>query len=91
MKVKEKKTYVSDIDIAIVCDLCGRRSENETWSESPHGRETVTLRHVDTESYPEDTFGKELVLDFCPDCLENKILPWLESQGVKAVYRDLPE
>lgn len=88
-KITEKKTQIYDSQVAIVCDLCGTRSRPPDWCVASWGNETVTLEHRATESYPEGTFGKVLTIDFCPDCLKKKLLPWLETQGVKAEYKDV--
>ena len=90
-KIREDQIHKHAVVIGIICDMCGERSPGPDWSEKSRGSETVKLQHEETESYPEDVFGKRLELDFCPFCMEKEILPWLESKGVKVNYVDLPE
>jgi len=48
----------------------------------------VYVKHREGENYPEGGSGTEVEVDICPKCFKEKLLPWLESQGVKVERKD---
>jgi hypothetical protein len=71
--------------IGLICDLCGAKSETANdWRDPPFGVNDVQICHFIGTHYPEDGYSAEgKIFDLCPDCFENKLVPWLESQGAK--------
>ena len=67
------------------CDLCGKKSKYADWSSDDYGvAETelsVKVVHKSGESYPEASFGKTVDIDLCPECFQEKLIPWLKEQG----------
>ena len=66
------------------CDLCGFVAD-ATWNSGIYEIEETEI-HVKVhqrsgETYPEDSFGTIYDIDICPVCFENKLVPWLRSQG----------
>ena len=37
----------------------------------------VIIRHREGLNYPEGGSGIEINIDLCPDCVKNKLIPWL--------------
>lgn len=70
----------------VFCDLCGKQAPRITsWAEGIYEVNNVeiktTIHHREGSSYPEGGSGTEVNIDLCPDCVKNKLIPWLESQG----------
>lgn len=67
----------------VQCELCGTRSERDDWSPGQYKihEPEVTLRIGDR--YPEGGSTKTTVLDICPKCFKDKLIPWFQSQGGK--------
>ena len=70
------------------CDLCGMEAKPDDWTDGSGYtiNETeieVTVRHKDGSSYPDGGSGTETVIDLCPICFKQKLIPWLQSQGAK--------
>ena len=64
----------------ITCDLCGVEIRDAS------GRvDEVNLGRRIGWAYPEGGSGKKIEIDMCPKCFDEKLLPWLKSQGVKVV------
>lgn len=63
------------------CELCERTSHNEQWSPGSYEvtEPDVSLR-IGT-NYPEGGSTETTILDICPTCFEEKLVPWFESQG----------
>lgn len=77
------------------CDLCGSKAEipNYRWESGPlyHYGNTVSeteIRYKWGQHGPEDGNGKEIVVDLCPKCFVEKLVPWLESQGAKVTEKE---
>lgn len=49
----------------------------------------VTVRHKEGMRFPEGVSYEEISVDVCPDCFKTKLIPWLESQGVKITRKDV--
>ncbi len=75
----------------LACDLCGiRTTDGRCWPEAARAGEvgpyivrdvTVSLR--EGTSYPEGGNTETTIVDLCPRCFRDRLLPWLESQGAK--------
>ncbi len=78
----EKKTRLKKL----VCDLCGKKG-TEGWRSSKWNiNETVVeveVQQRERDNYPDCSWGTEYVIDICPECFKNRLVPWLRSEGAK--------
>lgn len=65
------------------CDVCGDEIKEERYSA-----EEVTVKRRTGCSYPDGGSGQEVSVDMCGKCFDEKLVPWLESQGVKPKTED---
>jgi len=64
------------------CDLCGAEShDRDDWSAERYAVAETTIQCKTGSSYPEGGSGTEYNIDLCPTCFEEKLIPWLQSQG----------
>jgi hypothetical protein len=68
----------------ITCDMCGERIE----SGDAYEVNEVEIRHKTGYSYPEGGSGQEVLVDLCAKCFDDKLVPWLRSQGVNPRVED---
>ena len=97
MRITEQQQRTSTITVLVkmTCDLCGREARAGQWHGSDHScwdvNETeveVTVRSKEGQSYPEGGSGTEFVVDVCPWCFRDRLLPWLRSQGAHIEERE---
>mgnify|MGYP000854857557 CR=1 FL=1 len=62
----------------VVCDLCGEEIKREKFSA-----EEVIIKYTKGESYPDCGNGEDIEVDMCGKCFDEKLAPWLISQGAK--------
>jgi hypothetical protein len=78
--------------IETTCDLCGALAKKGHWESSAYEigevEIEVTVRQEDGTAYPEGGWGTDYMVDMCPGCFKNKLIPWLESQGCKAKRKE---
>jgi len=71
----------------LTCDMCGKEGSEGGWKSSKWNmNETeleVRVRQTEGTNYPEGGWGTEYVIDMCPSCFKNRLIPWLKSEGVK--------
>lgn len=60
----------------VSCDLCGAKL-----GESRYDIDEVIVRHKTGSNYPEGGSGEETSVDMCGRCFDEKLLPFLRSQG----------
>ena len=81
----EQKTV--EVVEEMTCDMCGQKTPwiRSDWSTSPHTTASTTVKMETGYSMDYDGGGEseEVEIDICPDCFNTKLIPWLESQGVK--------
>jgi len=70
----------------LTCDLCGVASKNHqdwrtSWSDAAETEVRVTVRLNNGSRYPDNGSGTECEVDICPKCFQEKLIPWLKSQG----------
>tara|TARA_Y100000310_G_C20654248_1_gene801176 strand:+ start:138 stop:416 length:279 start_codon:yes stop_codon:yes gene_type:complete len=46
----------------------------------------MIIGHESGEHYPEGGSGECMLVDLCPDCFRDKLVPWLKSQGADVEY-----
>ena len=85
-EIKEEKYKYVD---KTICDLCHTKYEGDNWGINSSYDSLETKIHLRTGSnYPEGFDHDYLECDICPDCFTLKLVPWLESQGVKMRKRN---
>ena len=82
-KKYKKETVTKTVNrlVKIVCELCGREAKNGDWSPDKYGVEEVTIKYRDGSIYPEGGSGTDYEVDICPVCFDDRLIPWLKSQG----------
>lgn len=79
------KEHTSTHCVKVLCDLCGKEGRHGRWDcgnyEFDETELEVTVMSKKGKSYPEDYYGKKFVVDMCPECFREKLVPWLRSQG----------
>jgi hypothetical protein len=75
--IPERQSTVFDYK---TCDLCKKKIEEEYGEKSE-----VTMLYSNGYHYPEGGGGTEQIFDVCPDCWNDKIVPFMEGQG--ALFR----
>ena len=82
---KEKTTTTHDVLIETRCDLCKAIAKHGDWSSGAYDvNETeikVTIRQKEGESYPEGGNGTSLIVDICPKCFKEVLIPFLREKG----------
>ena len=76
----------------MICDLCSKESigagwKNSIWSINETEIE-ITVRQTEGTNYPEGGFGTEYIIDLCPECFKNRLVPWLKSEGAKVEEKE---
>ena len=84
---KRTQTTTSNYLAETVCDLCGKVAKHGNWETTGWDmNETeveVKIRQKDGKQYPDGGWGTKIVVDLCPICFKNKLIPWLESEGAE--------
>jgi hypothetical protein len=81
--MKHKKTIIIPVHTRIVtefetCDLCSNKLKEGDFEVNQ-----VEVCHKKGVNYPESGRGVETTFDICGNCFEQKMVPWLVSQGAK--------
>lgn len=82
MKKTKKETVPAttrDVIVSTVCDFCGEKIETIDYDVNE-----VLIQHKKGESYPDCGAITQTSVDMCGMCFDEKLMPWLKSQGVKA-------
>jgi hypothetical protein len=74
------------------CDLCGEVAKNGDWEKSTYEinevEVSVTVRQKDGSDYPDGGWGTELVVDICPKCFKETLIPFLREKGANIEKRE---
>ena len=71
------------------CDICGKIvKENDTWDKEDFETIETEISMKKGYQYPEGGSGIEVNIDICPECFENKIIPFIESFGNKIEIKE---
>ena len=76
-----------EIDV-LTCDLCGAEAkgwtgwDSSTWNFNEVDLE-VTVHQKEGSQSPEGGWGTEYVIDLCPACFKERLVPWLVSEGAE--------
>ena len=72
--------------VRIVCDLCGAEAKGDTFDGSSWTAEEIDLevKVVMTEGtrYPEGYDTRRAKIDLCPTCFKEKLIPFVNENGV---------
>lgn len=70
------------VEDKIVCDLCGKQGEDgHDWKRGLYDVAETTVQLRNGTRFPEGADITEYDLDICPECFEDKLIPWFKSQG----------
>ena len=69
-----------DQEIAVVCDICSARSDNEFADKQWEVCE-IDISYRCGFQYPDSGYGKTVTVDLCPACFMDKLIPWIKSKG----------
>jgi hypothetical protein len=85
IKVEESKVQVvvKKRVAAIKCELCPATGRgDDTWPDDDGGNASRVVVAADIGSvWPEGDFRTTKRLDICPDCFEERLVPWFRSCG----------
>lgn len=79
--------------LAIICDLCKTRYDGATrynWATGQFDIERTTVSSESGTVFPEGGSTDVIDVDICPRCFTDKLLPWLQSQGVHVTTYTIP-
>lgn len=90
MQIKEKYIRPAVEDertVKVVCDLCKAEGHygqwNNSWYEINDTTINMEIRQREGNQYPEGGSSTEVVIDLCPKCFKDRLIPWLQSQGAE--------
>jgi hypothetical protein len=72
------------IETHTTCDICGATIKDGGWGDF----DECTIERSKGSRYGSDGHREETSMDMCGECFETKLVPWLESQGVKMRTED---
>ncbi len=71
--------------VAVICELCKKKYKNEDWGRTYYEhlecKATLEVHLEEGSSYPEGGQFDAIILDICPTCFKEKLVPWFVSQG----------
>lgn len=83
MKTVEVPATTKEVVDRVTCDLCGA-----VINVRGYDVDEVEVRHKTGSNYPEGGSGDETSVDMCGECFDEKLVPWLRSQGVEPRTED---
>lgn len=101
MRTKKKElrpAYEAEVVDKTVCDMCSRQTKGDSWEQSTWYINytniglaiTTEISAERRKSYGWDGGeGEKVVVDLCPWCFKDKLIPWLRSQGVKVEIQEI--
>jgi uncharacterized protein (DUF2225 family) len=71
--------------VSLTCDLCGLKiyQRFNNWDKGFLIVAETKVSMKTGNTYPEGGSVTEVGVDICPDCFNEKLIPWLKSQGAK--------
>ena len=72
---------------SITCDLCGSVTTSE-WKQDMTDIEKIRVLQVTGYDCQSGGQATEISFDICPDCFENRLIPWLKSQGAEPTIKE---
>ena len=81
-KLVEVPAKTEEREVAVICDSCSKEStQREGWAGG-YNIDEITISRNTGSSYPEGGSGEKFVVDLCPDCFKDKLLPALNALGI---------
>ena len=96
----KKERIVVDILTATFCDLCGIEGEStcspdetsswgDGWGDGGYLVKETAVYCESGVNYPDGGHSETASVDICPKCFEEKLMPWLQSQGANVRREEL--
>lgn len=89
---KVKETTERERLVETTCDLCGAKAKQGNWEsyafQVNEVEVEVIVKQSDGSAYPEGGWGKKLIVDICPKCFKETLIPFLRSKGAKIEERE---
>ena len=83
MIVTKTKQVSQTTIVETVCDMCGTRFKGDGFdNDSLYKVAEVYIEFKEGEQYPEGGRFDMIKPDICPSCFKEKVIPFLESEGV---------
>ena len=85
----ETKSVTKSVEMLVetTCDFCGRVAKQGYWESSCYDASDVqievTVKQEEGRNYPDSGYGTKYVIDMCPACFKNKLVPWARENGAK--------
>jgi len=77
--------YKATRTCAVVCDLCQKEKsyprDVSDWSTNSYDVSEVIVSMNLGTAYPECYWGEITSFHICPECFENKLIPWFHVNG----------
>ena len=83
IKTVEVPATTRDVVDFVTCDLCGAAI-----TEGNYEVNEIEVRHKIGANYPDNGNGEETSVDMCGKCFDEKLVPWLRSQGAEPRTED---
>jgi hypothetical protein len=75
---------------SITCDICKTEYPGTKWGrQSSYDILETKIEISEGKGYPEGTFGTIINFDICPECFNNKLIPFLVRSGATVKEEDL--
>lgn len=67
----------------IQCELCEQITRHSScWNDyDSFHQDEVTIQWKEGNNYPDGGSGTRIEVDLCPTCFQEKLTPWIQSQG----------
>lgn len=83
MKKTEEAVSRYNRVVSTTCDICGETTKGDNWGKSGFEKKVSTITYEEGSEYPEGRWGTTYSVDICPECMMNKLVPFLLSLGAK--------
>lgn len=86
-KIITPKVEPREVVDEIKCDLCGagggvpHNLDGTNWAALNYDVDATMITRETGDSFPEGGTNTIETFDICGDCFENKLKPWMASQG----------
>lgn len=70
------------------CDICKKRTDGRGWKEHSYSVVDIDISMRTGDEYPSGGSGDVISFDVCPDCFENKLIPWMQAQGAEPTIKE---
>lgn len=78
IKTVEVPATIKEVVDFVTCDLCGTKIDVRGYDV-----DDVKVSHRTGSNYPEGGNGDETSVDMCGKCFDEKLVPWLRSNGAE--------